>query len=182
MFVHSGHRTHLAEEASGLSGSQIPFRTTGNQLPQQGVQPVDGTGALLGAAMKPKALYTSMTGKNPHPIAHNGDDDDSNVTCVENFGSYGNDLPPGEDPLNYVVDMPLDKNEDGVADGSARIAYDKETYNVTSVETKQTQDHHKAMIGTGVRTTRRTDAMSLSRADPWCMRETGYHERIQRDR
>lgn len=76
-----------------------------------------------------------------HPFAENGDDDDDIVTCVENFGSYGSDLPPGEDPYNFVVEMPLDKDEDGSPDDTARIAYDKDTYNVTSLHTKQTSDH-----------------------------------------
>ena len=81
-----------------------------------------------------------------HPIDRGSDDDEYLRTCVQNFGSYGNELPPGEDPNNYVMDMPLDKNEDGRADDSARLAYSKEKnddgiYPVVSVATKQTENY-----------------------------------------
>jgi hypothetical protein len=77
-----------------------------------------------------------------HPINEDGDDDDDIATCVENFGSYGSQLPDGTNPNNYVMEMPIDKDEDGNTDDMARLAYDKNTndddiYPVVSLHTTQ---------------------------------------------
>lgn len=93
-----------------------------------------------------KGVLHIADGANPHPIDEDADDDEYVRTCVQNFGSYGNELPPGTDPNNYVMDMPLDKDEDGRADDSARLAYSKQKnsddiYPVVSVQTKQTEEY-----------------------------------------
>jgi hypothetical protein len=48
VLVCRGHRAHRAQQGSGLGGGQIPFRSASNQIAEQGMEPVDGAGALLG--------------------------------------------------------------------------------------------------------------------------------------
>ncbi len=75
----------------------------------------------------PKGVWHIDGGRNPHPIARDGADDDNIVNCVMNFGSYGFD--DGEDANNYRMSMRLLNGQ------LAKLHYDKSTYEIVTVYT-----------------------------------------------